>query len=175
MNVSLWASVFFTWPVGLWWLYLVSLFTCITWCKCMCQCPVSLVQSRSSIRDCWIEIILEEDLKVFEWTQKGFVEDVAFTIGQNGDSAGKNLPNYSFILSILRIGAVASYILNEWILKGGQESGGLSSTWRKGHFRPRHSMDVSRCSSCWRAIIWSECRKVAEVEENASWEHYVGL
>ena len=28
-------------------------------------------------------------MQVFEWIQKGFVEDAAFTIGQNGDSAGE--------------------------------------------------------------------------------------
>lgn len=36
---------------------------------------------------------------MFEWIQKGFVEDVAFTIGQNGDSAGEE-PSKLLFLSL---------------------------------------------------------------------------
>lgn len=37
---------------------------------------------------------------MFEWIPKGFVEDAAFTIGQNGDSAEEE-PSKSLFLSLV--------------------------------------------------------------------------
>ena len=166
MNISF----FFTWPVGLWWLYLVSLLhvlSDVNACASVQYYPVlSGTEQEFSKRLLNWNNTREEDLEEGEiasvWVDpKGLCGRCSiYHRSEWWFCRGRTFQITLFILSVLQLDC-ASYILNEWILKDGQESGGLSCTWRQDIPDWGHSMDVNRCSSCWKS------NKLIRVQESS--------